>query len=264
MAAASRSARARVGALPLPARPRFGDLSVARLLPSGRALLGGFALLAAAIVAYAVARETAMFALRSIEITGAPPRVVAHVRAALRPLQGRSLVALSAGDVTSRLAGLPDVAAVSSDRDFPHTLRVHVIAAHSIAVLRRGVSAWIVSSDGRVVREVGVGVAPKLPRVWIPTASSVDVGSPLADADAARAVRAIAQARRERFGTRISVVRATDQELTFVLSSGTEVRLGDTTSLGLKIAVARRLLAVAGAKSTYVDVSVPTRPIAGP
>src|SRR3954466_59937 len=122
MAAVTKPARARGAVLPLPPMRRLGGLTPRSFLPSGRALLLGFALLAAGALAYFGARQSSLFALRSIEVSGAPPRVAAHVRAALRPLDGKSLLVLDRADVERRLAKLSDVAGVSLDRDFPHTL----------------------------------------------------------------------------------------------------------------------------------------------
>jgi hypothetical protein len=184
------------------------------------------------------------------------------VRTALGPLEGRSLLALSGRDVERRLASLSDVAGVSFDRDFPHTLRVFVTPAHSIAVLRRGASAWIVSSDTRVVRSAERSAAPKLPRIWVPRTAAVDVGLDLGDSDAERAVRALAIARGAGFGNSIAVVRSSDRELTFVLAAGPELRFGDPTLLRLKLAVARRVLPLERGAGGYVDVTVPERPVA--
>jgi cell division protein FtsQ len=263
MAAVSRSARAPTAVLPARHGRRTRGLMLAKALPSGRALLLGFALLGAGALAYLGARESSLFALRAIQISGAPPRVAAHVRAALAPLQGRSLLAVNRGQVERRLAGLPDVAAVSFDRSFPHTLRVFVAPAHSIAVLRRGASAWIVSSDGRVVRTADPFAAPMLPRIWVLKSVAVDVGMTLADADAARAVHVLAIARRAGFGRRIAVVRSTGREVSFVLAAGPELRLGDATSLSLKLAVAEHVVGrVQGARG-YIDVTVPGRPVSG-
>jgi cell division septal protein FtsQ len=263
MAAVSRSGRARIAALPLRGDAPFRRVALAKALPSGRALLLGFALLGAGAVAYVGARETSVFALRSVVVTGAPPQVAAHVRAALAPLDGRSLLALGQGDVERRLADLSDVAGVSVNRDFPHTLRLVVTPAHSIAVLRRGRSAWIVSSDGRVIRAAPLSAAPNLPRIWVPRAASVDIGAPISDADAGQALRALAVARSDRFGARIAGIRSMDSELTFVLASGLELRLGDMTGLAVKLAVARRILPLVPGTTGYLDVSVPTRPISG-
>src|SRR5256714_11031249 len=190
MAVAPRSRRARAAVLPFPGPRRLRGFSLKPSLPSGRAPLLGFALLGAGALAYLGARETSLFALRTVQITGAPARGPARADQAREPLRGRSLLALDQAEIDQRLAGLSDVAAVSFDRDFPHTLRVFVTPAHSIAVLRRGMSAWIVSSDGRVVRTAGLFATPKLPRNWVPRRTSVDVGIPLAAAHAAPAVRA--------------------------------------------------------------------------
>jgi cell division protein FtsQ len=261
MAPVSRSGRKRAVALPGPHGLRVSEL--AKALPSGRALALGFALLAAGVLAYLGARETSLFAVRSFRITGAPPRVASHVRAALAPLEGRSLVGLDQNAVERRLSSLSDVGAATVDRDFPHTLKVAVIPAHSIAVLRRGPSAWIVSSDGRVIRTAGRLASPKLPRIWVPRSTTVEPGAAVGDGDATQAIKAIATARSARFTARIASVRASDHELTFVLAGGLEVRFGDPTELPLKLAVVRRLLPLVQAASAYVDVTVPERPVAG-
>jgi cell division protein FtsQ len=248
------------------ALPRTRVLALGKLangLPSGRVLALAFGLLAAGLLAYLCARETSVFAVRSIRINGAPPRVSAHVRAALASLEGHSLVGLDRGAVENRLSTLPDVAAATVDRDFPHTLRVTVIPAHSIAVLRRGPSAWIVSSDGRVIRAAGRLASPRLPRIWVRRAATVDQGARVGDADAARAIAALATARHARFIARIATVRATDHELTFVLASGLELRFGDVGDLPLKLAVAKRIVPLLQRADGYVDVTVPERPVAG-
>jgi cell division protein FtsQ len=260
MAAVSKPARARAAVLAFPRTPSVVQIGLGRLVPSGRALVVAFGLLVCGALAYVAARETSIFALRSIEVTGAPPRVNAHVRAALRPLDGRNLMTIDASDITTRLDRLPDVARVTFNRDFPHTLRLVVAPAHSVAVVRRGPSAWIVSSDGRIVREIGPRAAPRLPRIWVVRTTDVEVGSTVEDADAARAIAAVVAARASGFATRIRAVRSNDRELTFVLASGFDVRFGDASSMRTKFAVARRIIPLVGA-SGYLDVSVPERPV---
>ena len=55
--------------------------------------------------------------------------------------------------------------------------------------------------------------------------------------------------------------------LTLVLRSGPQVRLGDIGELRLKLAIARRILRWADShhvpSTTYIDVSVPERPVLG-
>ena len=49
----------------------------------------------------------------------------------------------------------------------------------------------------------------------------------------------------------------------FHLRSGLELLLGDGTDVELKLAVAARVLTVLPPGSTFVDVSVPGRPVSG-
>jgi len=92
MAAVSKSRRVRAAVLPFPGPTRLRGFSLKPSLPSGRALLLGFALLGAGALAYLGARETSIFAVRTVEVHAASPRVKAEVRKALAPQLGRSLL----------------------------------------------------------------------------------------------------------------------------------------------------------------------------
>ena len=78
-------------------------------------------------------------------------------------------------------------------------------------------------------------------------------------------MRALALARRVHFDRRINVVRAHDHDLTFLLASGIELRLGDLRAIRLKLAVAEQILPKLRGTGgyAYLDVSVPGRPVAG-
>ena len=95
--------------------------------------------------------------------------------------------------------------------------------------------------------------------------ASPTVGGVLgADTAAGRAALALAPLRALGFRAQVASVVTRNAELTFVLRSGLELRLGDTSDLGLKLAVARRIFGVSGLSvGGYVDVSVPQRPVAG-
>jgi predicted NUDIX family NTP pyrophosphohydrolase len=62
---------------------------------------------------------------------------------------------------------------------------------------------------------------------------------------------------------RVKAVRAVGEELTLVLRRGPEIRLGEATDLGLKVAVATAVFRLVERGATYIDVSVPERPVAG-
>jgi cell division septal protein FtsQ len=203
--------------------------------------------------------------VQRIEVEGAPPDVAAHVRAALAPLDGTSLLALNGSAVQRALAPLTDVSAASYDRAFPHTLRVIVRPETPVAVARRGAEAWLVSGDARVISSLPLGARRTLPRIWLGGSADPQPGAALNDRPAVRALRALARAERSRFAQRILFVRFREHDLTFVLGSGLELRLGDLRALRLKLAVAAQVLpqVLENGDSAYLDVSVPGRPVAG-
>ena len=229
--------------------------------PSARSLLTAAALVAVAAGAFAFARETSVFAVRTLEVRGAPPPLEAEVRRALQPVVGVSLLKLDGDEVTRRLGPLPGVAAATYDRGFPHTLRIHVVPERPLAVLRRGADGWLVSARGRVLRMLEHPGRSSLPRIWVPRWVSIAVGETIGEPQGARGIAALAPVRDTAFLRRVRDVRATAGELTLVLRSGLEIRLQNTSALPLKLAVARRIVPLLTPPG-YLDVSVPARPVA--
>lgn len=241
------------------------DVRIARVLPSRASVVVGLALFACAAGAYAVARETPLFAVAGVQVRGATPAVQRQIAAALGGQVGTSLLKIDGGLVERRLADVPWVAATSFDRAFPHTLVVTVRPERPVAVLRRGAKSWLVSARGRVLEELPRGAHRALPRIWIGgEARAPTVGAYLADPQGGTAARALAPLASVHFPARVAAVTTGEDELTLVLRSGIELRLGDPGDLRLKLAVARRVLAMlpAAAAGSYVDVSVPERPVA--
>jgi cell division protein FtsQ len=215
---------------------------------------------------YGVARYTSIFAVRAIEVRGAPPPLAAQVREALTPALGASLLTVDFTDLGSRATGLPDVAAVRWDRAFPDHLVVTVTPERPAAVLRQGTGSWLVSRRARVLRPLSRGERPLLPRIWVPGSAQIVVGGRLADPPVTRALAAILPLPRD-FPARVRSVAATDGGLVLDLSTGLDLRLGDGRDVALKLAVAGRIVTdltpPAAGGPTYLDVSVPARPVAG-
>jgi cell division septal protein FtsQ len=236
------------------------------MLPSGRALLVATALVLIAAGLYGLARETSMFAVRSIDVQGTSPALAAQVRAALRGVDGKSLLVLKAGMVVPPVQDLPAVRSASYDRDFPHTLRVRVVPEEPVAVLRSGAASWLISARARVIGVVDAGGLRSVPRIWVPAGFDIQAGSFLTDeaGAAARALRAFVSAG---FANRVTWARIRQGELTIGTHSGLELRLGAPVDLGLKIAVvqsiAPTLVLPSAGGPAYLDVSVPERPVAG-
>jgi hypothetical protein len=248
------------------ARPQARSSPALRFLPSGRSLAVGFGLLATAFALYLGARETAVFSVRSIEVATEPPGHSRVVGRALAPIAGTSLLQVDEATIARRLEALPHVHVLAFDRSFPNGLRVHVSVEPPVAVLRRADENWLVSVEGRVLRRLNVRLRRPLPVVWIPHSVEPEIGAIVRAAEPAGAVGALASMRgaAPNFFRRIWYVAPGEHGLTIVLRDRVELRLGAAADLGLKLEVARRvLLAVgsAGGTATYVDVSVPERPV---
>ena len=240
-----------------------------RLLPSGRSLAAGFALLAAGFALYAGARETSVFAVRDIEVETIPPGQASAVSRALAGLEGTSLLRIDEGALQRRLERLPHVHLVAYDRAFPNALHVEVTVERPAAVLRRGSDRWLVSAQGRVLRRLEQRLRRPLPVVWVDRSVEPQVGSILRAAAPARAVRTLAEVRAadSSLGRQVWYVKIGESgATTAVLRDRFEIRLGFPTDLGVKLAAARRILATLrreGATAAYLDVSAPERAVVG-
>ena len=269
MAVASRGvARARAATLPLPRRLTDSGPTLHSLVPSLRSVAAGLVLALVAVAAYGAVRQAGAFSVRDLEVRGAPPGVARQIQAQLQPLVGESLLTLD-GERVVRLAGsVPAVAAVRYDRAFPSTLVVTVRRERPVALVRRGNTGWVVSERGRVLRHVARPRSSDLPRIWVPQTVQLRLGDTAAAETIAGAVHALRTVRDDALPVRIRTVVAEPHQLTFVLASGLELRLGDPSSLRLKLAVAREVLprmpAPVDGGPKYLDLLVPERPVAGP
>ncbi len=249
-----------VVSLPQPAR---GDrLDLVRLVPSGRSLLVGFALLAAVLAAYWGARETSVFAVDRVEVRGAPPEVARDVEKVTRGLLGTSLLVLDAAAVEGKVRSLPSVAAASVDRSFPHTIVIRVAPVWPVGVARRGERAWLVSASGRPIRRIGPRAEAGLPRLWLPRKVSVEIGRPL-PARYEPVIRMLSALRDVRLPGRVKAVRATGDDLVVVLRDGLEIVVGRPVDIVAKLTVAAQVIPLVAEGTGYLDVSVPERPVAG-
>src|SRR6478735_3823535 len=233
-------ALAEVSALPRRVRlPKVHPREMlAVLAPTRRSLGIGCGIVVFVLGGYALARETSLFAISRIDVSGGSPRLASQVRRALAPLSGASLVGLDGGDIVRRVDALPTVVRATYDRAFPHTLRITVVTerlpAHADAAL---------------------------PRVWVSGHTPVSIGETLDAQGVGAAARAVGLA--GAFASRIASASFADGSLVFHLRSGLELLLGDRAEIPLKVAVAERALALVPSGSSFLDVSVPGRAVVG-
>jgi cell division septal protein FtsQ len=253
------NARPRARAASAASIPR-DHVALSRFAPSGRSVATGLLILVAALGAYGLARGTSAFAVEAVAVHGAPKGVGPQVDKVLAHVDGRSLLSLDLPALEAAVEDVPAVASVTFDRGFPHTLNVHVVPEIPVAVARQGTAAWLVAASGRLIAALDRGARRGLPRIWLKRSVELTAGASLTGAPlrAARAVAPIAGAKL----LRVASVRSGDSELTLVLRSGTEVRLGDGSERLLKLTIARQILPSLAGSQGYVDVSVPARPVA--
>lgn len=231
---------------------------IAGLAPSRRSLVIGAGIIAIAAGGYAIARETPLFAIHEVNVTGGSRAVDREVTLALAPLVGRSLVGLDGGDVVRRAEALPTVVSATYDRAFPNTLSVKIVPERPVAVLRDGPAAWVVSARGRVIRPVAADGVPPLPRIWV-AQKAVRVGGVLAPKFGGTLTRVLTVA--TAFSSRIATASLADGQLVFHLRSGLELVIGSPGDIALKVAVAEKVLEQLPSGTRSVDVSVPSRPV---
>jgi cell division protein FtsQ len=251
-----RQSPAREAVARLPSRARSLEL-----LPSARSIGLGFAAAIVAVLAFAAARETSVFAVRTIEVRGVDPKLARHVDAVLAPLQGVSLLKIRSDEVERLATSLPSVAGVTYDRAFPNTLRVVVQAEEPVAVVRHGAHAWLVSRRGRLMERIAQRTHRRLPRIWLAQVLGVPVGATLAQGAGGEEVALIDALRGEALSRQVRSVRQVGGQWAYVLRGGLQVRVGDRSDLSLKLAVAAAILRRTPIFG-YLDVSVPQRPVA--
>ncbi len=255
-------ARAASVAAPLPRRVADERRDLARLVPSGRSLAVAFLIAAGALLAWYGARETGVFALRTIDVSGGPAPVRAEVRHALADARGSSLLKIDLDRARRVVEALPAVQSARFDRAYPHTLRIVIVPERPVAVVRQGADSYLVAQSGRIMAAVERGRHPALARIWVDRSVALRLGAS-ADGDLRTAVAAVAPLAGSHFPGRVSSVTTTPDELTLRLRSGLRIRLGDSLDTPLKLAVAARVIPLLDPGTSYLDVAVPERPVAG-
>jgi cell division protein FtsQ len=238
-------------------------------VPWRQAAVIGLAVCAVLALLYLAARETPVFAIRTIEVSGGPKAVRAAAEEAAQPFLGESLAALDGSALVDDLEALPSVRSATYDRAFPSTLRIFVEPETPVALARLGRERWVVSARGRIIRAATHTSSSELPRFGLPAMSGMQPGRFLTDPQARRILSALAVLP-EDFPARVTSVSLDETALTLMLRTDwgePELRLGDPTDVAVKLEVAGLVLHSLSAEERlatgYVDVSVPERAVVG-
>jgi cell division protein FtsQ len=215
-------------------------------------------------------KSSGVFVLQSVAVRGGTESDRVAVRDAVaRAAAGRSLLQISAADVATAIEAVPTIRLASVDRDFPHTLRIHIIPERAVALaVAKGKYRSLVASSGRVLRVFDPQEpVPSLPRIW-PSERPVP-GESLHNAPIQAALDALA-ARPPDFRAHVANVQL-KPELGIVmrLNGGLDIILGPPLKLHDKLRAAAWVLRHYPTKADratleYADVSAPFYPAVKP
>jgi cell division protein FtsQ len=171
---------------------------------------------------------------------------------------GDAMLWLDAGQSVRGIEALPFVRRASVKREWPGTVRVTVVERRPVAWLAGPTSMVVVDGTGRVLETVAAA-PPGMPQLlgaeFVPGPGATI--SPVGGARVAAGLTGLLVV-----GTRS--VTTTAAGVTLQLANGPEVRMGSADHAGVKLRAALAVLAAtAGTEVHYIDVTVPTNPVAG-
>jgi cell division protein FtsQ len=249
-----------------PRRPVARRRSAARRRPAARgAVLRRRAIAAAAVLLALYGgymlwfRDLSWFAINSVTVDGATTSQ-GQIHDALEQVSGdMTTLHLNDGQLRDAVARFPTVASLSASTSFPHTLHVTVTERLPVAYVHIHGNDTAVSADGYLLTGLSFD-AHSMPRIQGAGAQGARL-----DGDAA-AQAAILGSTPDQLRRLITSSTWSDDSGGVVvdLQNGPEVRFGDGSRAGDKWAAAVAVLSGPERGSpSYLDVSVPDRPVSG-
>lgn len=212
------------------------------------ALYGGWLLL----------RDTPIFAVQKVAITGLRGPGSSTIRAALDgAARGMTTTHFDPARLRAAVAPYPLVKSVRAQTQFPHGLRIQVGIESPVAALVVGGQRLAVAADGKIVR--GMQLPVDVPIVAV---ADFPTGGRISDPLSVAALEVLDVAPRA-LRARVATITNGTHGLTVALRAGPPLYFGDVTRLHAKWAAVARVLADTAARgAAYVDVHTPDRPAA--
>ena len=253
-----------------PRMPRFSRASRSRGgsgrgLPPWRIVRRWLIVAAILLLALAAAytfwfRTSSYVAVEQVKITGAEqvPEADSALRAAA---DGQSTLHPDAEALRAAVAGNPAVAGIKVDTDFPHTMLIDVRTRVPVAYLAS--EGVVVAGDGTILDNTGK--APEgVPEIKVDEEDGGLVSGDLVTGDALEISRVLGAAPPQLAEAVNSAETDKDVGVAVDIGPGLELRFGDSTSADLKWKAAAAVLADPKFEgASYLDLSVPDRPVAG-
>jgi cell division protein FtsQ len=247
-----------MGARPIQALSRLSLPSMPPWEVLRRRLIVALIVVVALAVAYVFwFRDSSFVQVREVTIRGAESD--ASVASALTSAgQGMSTLHLDEDGLRAAVADDPNVASLTAEPDFPHALTIDVVVRQPAGYLADGGGA-ILAADGTVLSNGG-DHPEGLPRI---DAEATALGD-RAEGPALTVARVLGAAPTEFAGQIESGMVDSEHGPTVTLTGGLELRFGDPGQADRKWQAAAAVLASPDFTSArYIDLSVPSRPVAG-
>lgn len=203
-------------------------------------------------------RDSSFVRVERVEVTGLEGNGGAE--AALSSTAAEmSTLDVDEGALRAAVADQPDVASLSATADFPHALTIDVVVRRPAAYADAD-GGTILAGDG-VVLATGVDRPDGIPPI---VAEAPGAAGDRANGPALVLALILGAVPRE-VSAQVESARVDPENGPIVtLSGGLELRFGNTSQADLKWRAASAVLADPGLTSaTYIDLSVPSRPVAG-
>jgi len=257
-------------------RERHNRAPVGRVV--ARVLIVVGVLAAAALIAYAVLRNSPTFAITSIETEATEHVSVSDIQNLVNVESGTTLLNVDTSAITASLEKNPWIASVSYTRDFPGTLKITVTERKVYALVTMSSSsvAWYLGEGNVWMEPVKIATTANQSVEDAALAQATSEGEllitgvpatvqPVVGAGANDAVLDAVATYRSSFSSDfasqiVSFSAASVESISCVLSSGVEVSLGSPTNISSKETVVTGLLDKYPGELTYINVRVPSNP----
>jgi cell division protein FtsQ len=226
--------------------------------PGLRALAVVLALLALAGGGWVWLRNSSLVAVQRVTIVGVSGRDAHQIRAALSSAaHNMTTLDVKMSALRTAVAPYPVVKQLHVSTAFPHRMRIEVVEQVPVAMISAAGVSVAVSADGTLLR--GTSLPGSLPTIALP----VSPGGTRVSGSTLQLVRLLAAAPYQLL-PKVSQAFSGAQGLEAQLRNGPKLYFGNADDLGAKWAAAAAVLADSGsAGADYIDVTVPSRPVAG-
>src|SRR5436305_7054194 len=233
-----------------------------RLSPRGRRRLLLAALISAVLGTsyFAWFRDSSLVRVERVTVGGLDTPDAGRIRGELAAAAARmTTLHVDDGALRAAVRDEPLVRALSVDSGFPHTLRIHVVENRPVALLTAGHARIAVAPDGTLL--TGARIDFSLPAIHV---GELPQGARLGSPSIERLVAVAGAAPMPLLLKVDSVARVPAHGLVARLHDGPEIWFGGASALAEKWRAAAVVLAQRSSRgASYVDVRMPTRPLAG-